>query len=168
MSIQSRIEEVYGKESRLFNSGLAIITLLWLGAWIWLWTPLAFVVATLVAAILSLALDAVVIKYGEKLTDLAYYQQLEHIVEHSLSENDSGVYLRAQEHRQKLKDSGNPYKVRVYEIIFREGVWADENWEEYQERLKAERHQIITQRHQELQARNRKDYLAALAGQKIK
>lgn len=167
-SIQSKLDDIYRKESKFFYTCVLVLGGLIVLTAIVSQSVIATGVSALVAAVLSLVLQRIAIEYGKDLTDAAYYAQLEHIIEHSCNENDSGVYLRAQEHRQQLKDSGNPYKVRVYEIIFREGIYADETWEEYEQRLRQERHTIITQRHQELQARSRTDYLKALAGQQIK
>lgn len=168
MTIQTKLDDINRKQTKLLYTGLAVLVVLIGLTAILTRSIIATGAAFLAAAVLSLVLNRIVKEYGENLTEVAYYGQLEHIIEHSLSENDSGVYLRAQGHRHHLKDSGNPYMVRVYEIIFREGIYADETWEEYEERLKQERHTIITKRHQALQARSRTDYLKALVGQQIK
>lgn len=94
-----------------------------------------------------------------------YRNQFEHIVEYSHSPDDKQVRVRANLHTHYLKQSGNPYKTKVYEVIFREGENIIETWDQYQERLYNNINQITTQRHTELRDRNRKDYLTYVAGQ---
>jgi hypothetical protein len=97
----------------------------------------------------------------------AYYSQLEHIIEASQSPDDNTVYKRAQQHRAGLKEAGNPYGVKVYEIIFKEGAYVTETWDEFTARRDSTTREIITERHRVLRNKSRSLYLRHLAGQMI-
>jgi hypothetical protein len=166
-NIQQRLKgEQKARSFGLFASGLALL----LGFGLVLIAAIHIIIKIILAAMLFLLLRftrACFDTIARRNTEIIYLTQLLHIVEASKSPKDDRVYNRAEEHRTKLKKLGNPYGVKVFEVIFREGEYALESWDEFQIRKSSTEDEIIKERHRVLRNRNRKDYLEQLGNQVI-
>ena len=127
--------------------------------------------ATIVAFLIIVALvvfgNAAIDRWVDNRILDAYANQIDNIYEYSRHPGDRLVYKRAQQHRALLKKADNQNAVQVHEIIFQEGVWVNETWEEYQERLDFYIKGDRASRHDTLLKKDREKYLKYISMQEI-
>ena len=93
-----------------------------------------------------------------------YGRQAENIYACSRHENDRKVYLRARQHQQWLERSQNDLRVKVHLLIFQEGEFINESWEEFEQRCAHFIARDRVKRHTWLRDNRREWYLAEVKG----
>lgn len=88
-----------------------------------------------------------------------YAVMIENIYERSQYPQDKEVRMRAQLHRELLKESGNPEKITVHELYFQDGEHCNESWDSFLERVEAFRLEDRRKHHKKLSLESRDWYI---------
>lgn len=89
-----------------------------------------------------------------------YAVMIDNIYESSQYPGDYDVRLRAQRHRELLRESGNPEKITVHELYFQDGEHCNESWKGFQERLEAFRLEDRRKHHKRISTESREWYVS--------
>lgn len=103
-------------------------------------------------------------RYIRKLKD--YAERIDNIYVLSEKPGDRTVAQRTIAEKEMLEKSGNKRGVRIVQILFQDGEFVNETWEEYQERAKEEIAEDRKSRHAKLKKEDPEWYLCAHHRQK--
>jgi hypothetical protein len=120
-----------------------------------IWGPIAAVIITTLWVITCVAVY-LRLNYRRKLRH--YGKRLENIYEWQQSPTDKRVVVRAQEHEEWVKLSGNKMGIRVITLFFQDAHNPSETWEEYTDRVAATIANDRILRHQEIERSQGRDY----------
>lgn len=93
-----------------------------------------------------------------------YGRQAENLYVISKRPNDRSVYQRAEAHQRLLVEAQNDLRVQVHMLIFQEGEHVNENWGEFEARVRAFIAEDRKARHVWLRENRRLWYLKEVKG----